>query len=44
MVCRKMATGQEKTKRLDRSKVRAKKKMIYVGNRKIETGNNCKSY
>ena len=44
MVCRKMETGQEKTKRLDRSKVRAKKKMIYVGNRKIETGNNCKSY
>ena len=35
---------KKKTKRLDRSKVRAKKKSIYVGNGRTETENNCKSY
>ena len=44
MVCRKMEKGQEQRKRLDRSKVWAEKKRIYIGNGRTEIGNNCKSH
>ena len=44
MVCRKMEKGQEKRKRLARSKVWDKKKRVYIGNGRTETENNCKSH
>ena len=43
MVCKKMEKGQEKRKKLARSKVWAKKKRVYIGNGRTETENNCKS-
>ena len=44
MVCRKMEKGQEKGKRLARSKEKTKKKRVYIGNGRTETENNYKSY
>ena len=43
MVCRKMEKGQEKRKRLTRSKVWAERKRVCNGNGRTKTENNCKS-
>ena len=44
MVCRKMEKGEEKGKRLARSKVWAEKKRVYIGNGRTDRENNCKSH
>ena len=44
MVWSEMEKGQEKRKRLARSKVRTEKKRIYIGSGRTETDNNCKNH
>ena len=46
MVCRKIKEKdlQDQRESLTRSKVWAEKKRVYIGNRRAETENNCKTH